>query len=93
MSEAKLKEAAKRGQDAERVLKNPIYNEAYLVIKADQISKFESTKYDQQNERDEIWRKLQALNWVQQEMERIMRNGEVAQKTLLEKIKDKFTGP
>lgn len=91
MKDEKLKELIRDGQEAERVINSPAYKKAYVLIKSDLLSKFESTRYDERNDRDEIWRKIQTLNWLEQEMQRIMRDGEVANKTLLQRIKDKFT--
>lgn len=91
MDEERLKEIIANGKEASSWLNHPAFKHVICLRKAELISAFEKTKFDQQNERDEIWRKIQCLNSITQDFERIIRDASGAEKTLLEKIKNKFS--
>lgn len=85
-----LEEDMARAEKARQVVDNVEYKRAIMTMKADLISKFEKTKFKDTDERDEIWRKLQAINWLDKTLEHVMRTGQLAEKTLLQRIKDKL---
>lgn len=88
--EARLKEQIAQGQDADQWLNHTLYRHVITLIKAELLEAFEKTKFKDSAERDEIWRKLQSLNSITQRMERMVRDGEQANRTLLQVIRDKF---
>ena len=90
-SEDKLKEMIAAGKDAEQWLNHPLYRQVIVMIKAELLEAFEKTKFKDSAERDEIWRKLQSLNSITSRMERFVRDGEQASRSLLQLIRDKFT--
>lgn len=85
-----LHQAAVRGTFADDFLAHPEFKRIAEEIRSALLSEFQSTTFNQQAERDEIWRKFQSLDWIIQSFERSARDGSIAQKTLLEKVKDKL---
>lgn len=90
--EDKLKDIIASGKDAKQWLMHPQYRHVITMIKAELIEEFERTKYKDSSEREEIWRKLQSLNAIIKRMERTARDGDHAEATLLQKIRDRFAG-
>jgi len=88
--EARLKTIIAQGQGADQWLNHPAYKHVITLMKAEYIAQFEQTKFKEAEEREELWRKLQALNGIVNRMEKMIRNGENANKTLLQRIKDKL---
>lgn len=86
---AKLEQAIARGLNAKAVLDNPVYREALLSIRGELMAQFERTKYKDSDDRDEIWRKVQTVNWFEAHIERVMKHGSVAEKTLMQMAKEK----
>lgn len=90
--EAQLKKQIAAGKDADAWLNHPAFRQVITMMKAEYVGQFEATKFKDKEEREEIWRKLQALNGITNRMERIIRDAKNAEKTLLQKMKDKMTG-
>jgi hypothetical protein len=80
------KEAA-RGRLAREVLENCVYKEAYVMLRAKLFEEFKKTKFRDNDERDEIWRKLQVVDYIEDSLAKVMQSGKVAEATLLEKTK------
>jgi hypothetical protein len=80
------KEAA-RGRYAQEVLDNCIYKEAYVMLRAKLFEDFSKTKFRDSEERDEIWRKLQVVDYIENYMIKVMQSGKIAEETLLQKTK------
>lgn len=85
--EQRLKEIIAQGRGADEWLNHPQFRHAITLMKAEYIRAFEATKFKDNEERDEIWRKLQALNGIVNRMERMIRDGDKANQTLLEKAR------
>lgn len=85
----RLEQSIKRGRLAESVLENPIYKEAMIAIRGELLAQFERTRYRDSDDRDEIWRKYQTVDWVEARLSRVMKHGVVAEKTLLQMAKEK----
>lgn len=88
--EHKLKELIAQGKGADEWLNHPNFRHVITLMKAEYIKQFEATKFKEREERDELWRKLQALNGIVNRMERMIRDGDGANKTLLDRLKDKI---
>jgi hypothetical protein len=86
--ELRLERTVNRGMQADAVVNNPVFMESMLHIRAELMRAFEQTKFSQNVERDEIWRKLQTMAWFEAHIVRVMKNGEVAQKTLAQRLKE-----
>lgn len=78
-----------RMQSVNEVLNNTEYQKAFMMIKAHLMTQFESLGYKQQDDMIEIHRKIQALNWVQDELQGVMETGKMSHQTLLDRIKNK----
>lgn len=79
-----------RMNSVNQVLNNVEYQKAFIAIKAHLLSEFENTKFKQQEERDEVWRKLQSLNFIERQLTEVMQTGKIAEQTLTDKIKTRF---
>ena len=88
--EETLKAALAKGVDADKFLSDPAFQNAVTQIKADLFNKFRKTKFKDRKERDEIWRQMNSLDSILNKIERVVRDGEIAQKSLLGRIKDKL---
>lgn len=86
-NDMRLDEDVERGVHAHQVLNNPIYREAMVAIRAQLFSQFEQTKFRDHDERDEAWRKLQAINAIEGHLARVMQTGKLAERTLMDRIK------
>ncbi len=84
-----VKQDLNRATLASQVSSNPIYTEAMIAIRGELFDKFQNTKFKQNDERDEIWRKLQTIDWLESYLKEVMETGELASHTLslLEKAK------
>lgn len=85
----KLEKEVKRAEQARQVLQNPVYRDAFLRIKADLLSGFERSTDRQDKVRREIWRTLKTLDKLQSQLEHTMQTGELARRTLLQKVFNK----
>lgn len=82
-----MNEEINRGERAKQVLENELYKEAFAKLREQLIQGFEQTNFKQSDERDEIWRKLQSANFVQDYLEEVMETGKIARETLAQKAK------
>lgn len=83
--EKNLKAQKNRGVLAQQLIENPLYQEAYLAIRARLLDEFTKTKFKDGAERDEIWRKMQTIEEINQWFEAVIKNGEFAKQSLLQK--------
>lgn len=84
--EKNLKDQQNRGALAMQILEHPLYQEAYIAIRARLLDEFTKTKFKDGAERDEIWRKMQTIDEINKWFESLISNGEFAKKTLLQKV-------
>ena len=70
-----------RGNQAQSVLGNPVYQEAYMLIRGQMMAAFQQTTFDQTAERDEIWRKMQLVDWLEKQLKSVMNNGKIESQT------------
>jgi len=76
-------------QKMEQFIRQSGFDTACNVIKATLINEFEQTKFKDSDARDEIWRKVQALEFIKKEIETVIITGQMSEKTLLERAKQK----
>lgn len=88
-----LTEEFKRGQEAEKVLNNPIVVEALVLIRAELYNKFSHTSFEDGAKREEIWRKHQTVDWFESVFKQAIQTGQMAQDDLsaIAKIKKKVS--
>lgn len=87
MDELKDRQELVRGDQSSAVLNNPIYQEAFVMIRARLMEEFQKTTFKKSDERDEIWRKMQTVEWVEKHFRQVMSSGEVSKATLAERGK------
>lgn len=88
--EERLKDVIAQGKDANSWLNHPVYKNVIALRKASLINQFEKTRYKDSEERDEIWRKLQALNSITSDFEKMIRDAKTAESKLSKLIKQVF---
>ena len=71
-----------RAEMARQVTSNPLYQEAFTVYKAQLLDVFQKTNFKQSEERDEVWRKMQTVNHIEDYLAEAMETGVMAQHTL-----------
>ncbi len=82
MDKVKAKENIRRGDLAKQVLDNPIYQEAFMLLRAQLVEQFTNTKFRQKDEREEIWRRMQTIEWVQRHFEQVMQTGKLEKESV-----------
>jgi len=92
MSELKDRQELVRGDQASAVLNNPIYQEAFVMIRARLMEENQKTTFKQSAERDEIWRKMRTVEWVEKHFRQVMTFGEVSKATLAQRGKQFMKG-
>jgi len=75
-------EETARGREAALVLENVVYKEAMIVLKAKLMQMFQETTHDQSDERDEVWRKMQMMDWLERQLDSVMKTGKMGEETL-----------
>ena len=73
-------EEIKRGQDAERLIKDPLYKEAFDVTKENLIDMLLNTKISEEVERDRIYITIKSLDLVDQHIKSVLETGKLAEK-------------
>ena len=73
-------EEIKRGQDAERLVKDPLYKEAFDVTKENLIDMLLNTKISEEVERDRIYITIKSLDLVDQHIKSVLETGKLAEK-------------
>lgn len=86
----KLLTGKNRGVLAKQVLDNPVYQEAMVIIRGDLMVKFENTKPEDSEKRDEIWRQMRTIAEMEKRIKKVMVDGNVCEAELsrLEKLKN-----
>ena len=54
-------------------------NSSFIQMKAELVLKFENTGYKDDDDRREVWRKLQTVAWLEQCLTQIVNNGKIAE--------------
>jgi len=81
-----------RGKQAEEVLNNPVYQEAFLIIRARLMQEFEKTKFGQSDERDEVWRKMQTVGWIEKHLNQVVTSGRISEQSILARATEHLKG-
>lgn len=85
--EQKARQDKIKANNAQLLLDNPMYQEAITAIKADCFEKFQRTKFKEKDERDELWRKLQTIDWFEQTLRRYVTTGKMHEPRFIDKIR------
>lgn len=78
----RAKNEVSRAERARQLMDDQMLQEAMTAIKAEIYSKFTRTKFNESEQRDELWRKTQAITAFEGYLERVMTDGRVASETL-----------
>lgn len=89
-----LELAYDNGRNAYTLQEKLMAETAFIQLKGDLMMKFESTSFKEDEERREIWRKMQVIGWFEQTLNEIINDGKIAEKELkgFAKLKQKFKG-
>jgi hypothetical protein len=85
-------ERVRRAEQAQQVMRNEMYREAWASLVSDLQSAWESTKPMQVAEREEIWRALKTVKAVQQKLENLMAVGRQAANAINQREKRSANG-
>ena len=75
-----------RGREAASLINNAIYQESFILLKAQMMKAFQDTRYDQSEERDEIWREMKVLGAVERQIKAVMQTGKFAEKSIVNNV-------
>jgi len=70
----------KRGQDAERLINDPLYKEAFDTTKNLLIQLMLQTDISEETERDRIYMTIKSLELVEQHIRSVLETGQLAEK-------------
>lgn len=76
---------SQRGALASQVLDNPVYREAFILMRADLMEKNSKTKFHQSAERDEIWRKMQTIENMEAYFKKVMVTGKLGRASIMDR--------
>jgi hypothetical protein len=82
MSEEKLNKAAAKGMRAQRLLDDPIFQEAFDQIEAAYIEKWKSSSARDDDARQRLWQGVQILGIVKENIKQFAKDGRVAAASL-----------
>ena len=71
-----------RASRAEELINNPLYLEAITAMQAAMFSQFADTKFKDEEQRHELWQRMQVLKQFQSKFESIVKQGTKAKQTL-----------
>jgi hypothetical protein len=70
----------RRGQDAERLINDPLYKEAFEKTKELLIQLMLQTDISEETERDRIYMTIKSLELVEQHIKSVLETGQLAEK-------------
>jgi len=79
MKGSKKGEEVRRGQDADRFVKDPLYKEAFEVTKEHLIELLLQTKISEEVERDRIYITIKSLDLIDQHIKSVLATGKLAE--------------
>ncbi len=71
-----------RAHRAEELINNPLYLEAITAMQAAMFTQFADTKFKDEDQRHELWQRMQLLKQFQGKFESIVKQGAKAKQTL-----------
>jgi hypothetical protein len=78
---------AQRGQDAKRLLDDPLLKEAFDAIEQEFVDQWKKAPVRDVEGREKLWLMLQLLNKVHSHLEAVMASGRLAEATLAQRLK------
>lgn len=80
--EKKLVDDFQEGVTAYNLQEKLLLDKSFIQIKADLMIAFEQTGFKDNDERTEVWRKMQTVAWLEQSLTDITNNGKIAEQEL-----------
>lgn len=80
--EKKLSDEYVSGITAYTLQEKLLLEKSFIQIKADLMISFEKTGFRDDEERREVWRKMQTVAWLEQSLTDIVNNGKIAEQEL-----------
>ncbi|MBB3227002.1 hypothetical protein FHW69_001603 [Luteibacter sp. Sphag1AF] len=74
-----------RGDRADQLLKDELYQECFDAVEDNLRKRWEATSYKDNDERENIWRMLKALGMVKTQLQSVAQTGQVARQFLVRK--------
>ena len=72
-------EEIRRGQDAERLLNDPLYKEAFEMTREHLLELLLNTKISEEVERDRIYITIKSLDLIDQHIKSVLETGKLAE--------------
>lgn len=85
--DVELQQDVDRMNNVERIVNNPEYQKAFLILKAHIMTEFAKLNYKKVDDMQEANRQLKTLDRLEAHFSRILTDGKVAEKTLTQKFK------
>lgn len=80
------------GKTAFTLQEKLLKDRCFMEMRADLMSKFEQTTFKEEEERTEIWRKMQVIAWLDDKLTQLVNDGKIAEDELkgFQKVKQFF---
>lgn len=88
-TDRELQELEERGRRAKELLADPLIDEAFLRLRGELFNKFQSDEADSDKVRKDLYQRIQLVNQLQDNFIAIVKTGESAKMTLMERVKSK----
>jgi hypothetical protein len=85
--DVELQQDVDRMNNVERIVNNPEYQKAFLILKAHIMTEFSKLNYKKVDDMQEANRQLKTLDRLEAHFNGILTNGKVAEKTLSQRLK------
>jgi hypothetical protein len=90
--QARLVQEYEEGRTAYTLKEKALKDKCFLEMRADLMLKFQQTTFREDDVRTEIWRKMQAIEWLDGKLTDLINNGTIAEDDLkgFQKVKQFF---
>lgn len=85
-----LENDVQRGQEASQLLNHPLMTEALTMMRQELYDAIEHSHWKDSEAREEAYRQLKCCERFESQLRGLIDNGKVAQKTLMERVRDTF---
>ena len=82
-----IEQEIQQGELARQALENPVLKKAFQDYREHLFNLFKTTRFKDSEDRDEIWRKMQCVDVVENDLKQIIETGQLARQTLFQKTK------
>ena len=82
-----LSEEVEAARQAKEIVNNPMYQKAITMMRGELYNKFKQCGWKDNEERAEVWRKEQIVDWFEDTLKECIETGKLAEKTLMQRVK------